>query len=225
MFWNLLNFNMDTLVFSDVVINVILTLVLGFLISTTYMKTTSSHSRNFASSLIVIPTLISIVITMVNGNQSTSIAILGAFSLVRFRSMQGTSKELSYIIFSMTLGLATGAGYRTFAILFTILICGVFFLMSFTNFGKQTFDKKELRITIPENLDYTDIFDDIFSEYTTFSELMRVKTTNLGSMYELQYHITLKDIKQEKNMIDAIRIRNGNLNIVCGKLNFDAEGL
>lgn len=218
-------FTAETITMQQAIISIIVAFVLGLIISITYMKTSDNHSKNFACTLVIIPALISVVITLVNGNQATSIAILGAFSLIRFRSMQGTSKDLAYILFTMTLGLATGMGYVKFAVVLTIIVCVVLILLSYSQYGEVKAEKKDLRITIPENLDYTGIFDDIFMQYTSFWDLMRVKTTNLGSMYELEYHIILKDPRREKEMIDAIRTRNGNLNIVCGKMNFTKEEL
>lgn len=218
-------FTTETITMQQAVISIVVAFILGFIISITYMKTSDNHSKNFACTLVIIPALISVVITLVNGNQATSIAILGAFSLIRFRSMQGTSKDLSYILFTMTLGLATGMGYIKFSVVLTFVVCLVLILLHFSQYGEVKAEKKDLRITIPENLDYTGIFDDIFEQYTSYQDLMRVKTTNLGSMYELQYHIILKDPRREKEMIDAIRTRNGNLNIVCGKMNFSREEL
>lgn len=199
--------------------------LLGVAISFTYMKTNKSYSKNFACSLILIPMLISVVITLINGNSAASLATIGAFALIRFRSIQGTSKDLAYILFTMTLGLANGMGYVPFAVILTVIVCALLFGMTYLNYGEPATEEKDLRITIPENLDYSEIFDDIFREYTSSAELMRVKTTNLGSMYELQYYIVIRDPKQEKAMIDAIRTRNGNLNIVCGKMNFAKESL
>lgn len=218
-------FTSSTVSMPQAVISILAAFLLGLVISVTYMKTSENHSKNFACTLVIIPALISVIITLVNGNQATSIAILGAFSLIRFRSMQGTSKDLSYILFTMTLGLATGMGYIKFAVVLTVIIClALIFLFKF-KYGEVTSEKKDLRITIPENLDYTGIFDDLFEQYTYFHDLMSVKTTNLGSMYELQYHIILRDPAKEKEMIDAIRTRNGNLNIVCGKISFSKESL
>ena len=119
-------------------------------------------------------------------------------TIIRFRSMQGTSKDLAYILFTMTLGLATGMGYIKFSVVLTFVVCLVLILLHFSQYGEVKAEKKDLRITIPENLDYTGIFDDIFEQYTSYQDLMRVKTTNLGSMYELQYHIILKDPRREK---------------------------
>lgn len=209
----------------DGILSILIAFVLGLVVSFTYMKTNTSYSKNFAYSLVIIPALIGVVITLVNGNSAASIAVLGAFSLIRFRSIQGTSKDLAYILFAMTLGLSTGMGYALFATILTVLVCLVLFGLSYSNYGQPKTEKKELRITIPENLDYTGLFDDIFSQYTSFNDLMSVKTTNLGSMYELQYHIVIKDTSKEKEMIDAIRTRNGNLTIVCGKTSFSKEAL
>lgn len=214
-----------TVTMQNAIISILVALALGLVISITYMKTSKVYSKNFASSLIVIPALISVVITLINGNQAASLATIGAFTLIRFRSIQGTSKDLAYILFTVTLGLSTGMGYIPFAIVLTAIVCVILIALSLIKYGQPKTEMKDLRITIPENLDYSGVFDDIFSEYTTFAELMRVKTTNLGSMYELQYNIVIRDPKLEKNMIDAIRTRNGNLNIVCGKMNFSKESL
>ena len=145
-------------------------------------------------------------------------AVLGAFSLVRFRSVPGSSKEISSIFFAMVVGLATGMGYITYAILITVIIGVVFFILSKANIGDSKNQKKELKVTIPENLDYTDIFDDIFIKYTKSNVLSRVKTTNLGSMYELSYEIEMLNPTKEKEMIDEIRCRNGNLTIIRGRV-------
>lgn len=198
---------------------------LGLVLSATYMLTSSFYSKNFAVSLVVIPALISVVIALINGNTTASLATIGAFTLIRFRSIQGTSKDLAYILFTVTLGLACGMGYLPFAAIFTVLVCLVMFVLTVVNFGQPKTEKKELRVTIPENLDYMGVFDDIFTKYTASVELVRVQTTNLGSMYELQYHIVIKNPAEEKAMIDEIRTRNGNLNIVCGKMNFSKESL
>ena len=214
-----------TVTMQNAIISILVALALGLVISITYMKTSKVYSKNFASSLIVIPALISVVITLINGNQAASLATIGAFTLIRFRSIQGTSKDLAYILFTVTLGLSTGMGYIPFAIVLTAIVCVILVALSLIKYGQPKTEMKDLRITIPENLDYSGVFDDIFSEYTTFAELMRVKTTNLGSMYELQYNIVIRDPKLEKNMIDAIRTRNGNLNIVCGKMNYAKESL
>lgn len=199
-------------------------IILGFGISFTYIKT-GAYSKNFCRTLVIMPVLISAVMVLVNGNLGTSVAVLGAFSLVRFRSLQGTSRDISFILFTMTVGLATSMGYIKFAVILTVVICAIIFILSGINYGEKKGQEKQLRITIPENLDYNGIFDEIFSKYLKKVTLISVKTTNLGSMYEICYNINLYDEKQEKAMIDEIRCKNGNLNIVCGRLNYSQEEL
>jgi len=162
---------------------------------------------------------------LVNGSLGTGIAVMGAFSLIRFRSAPGSAKEISSIFLAMAIGIATGMGYIYYAIGFTIVIGSVIVLLSNVSFGERKNTIKTLKITIPENLDYTEIFDEIFHKYTKKVELETVKTTNLGSLYELQYTIELRDMKEEKTFIDEIRCRNGNLNIICGRLPVNRDEL
>jgi len=145
------------------------------------------------------------------------VAVMGTFGLVRFRSVPGSSKDIASIFFAMAVGLATGMGYITFAAMMTAVVGAAFLLLEKVSFGEPKFDEKRLKITIAENLDYTDLFDDIFEQYTKKNQLQTVKTTNLGSMYELEYQITLKEVGKEKEMLDEIRCRNGNLTIICGR--------
>lgn len=199
-------------------------ILLGLGISLMYMKQ-GSCSKNFAISLVILPVLIQVVIMLVNGNLGTSVAVLGAFSLVRFRSVPGSSKEICCIFFAMAIGLATGMGYVTFAVIITVIVSILFLLLTKTNFGEDKTGLKQLKVTIPETLDYTEIFDDLFAKYTVKAELERVKTINLGSMFELQYSVILIDQKNEKTFIDELRCRNGNLTIVCGRPQVGKEQL
>ena len=194
----------------------VVSVALGVLIAVIYMQQ-GNYSKNFVVTLAMMPVLVQVVIMLVNGNVGTSVAVLGTFGLVRFRSVPGTSREIANIFFAMAVGLATGMGYITFAVAMFVVVGGMFLILGKTSFGERKYDEKDLRITIAEDLDYTDIFEDIFQEYTSKCSLEQVKTTNLGSMYELKYHITLKDAKKEKEMIDQLRCRNGNLTIICGK--------
>ena len=160
--------------------------------------------------------LVESIIMIVNGNIGTSVAVLGAFGLIRFRSAPGSAKEICFIFFAMAVGLATGMGFFTLAVLLT-MVCGLFILiLEKINFGSSLSSERELRITIPEDLNYDDIFDDIFSEYTKSIKLEKVKTCNMGTMYELSYRIKMKDMKQQKEFMDKLRCRNGNLTIVLG---------
>ena len=193
-------------------------LFLGIIMALCYMYRTR-YTKSFVVTLALLPAVVCIVIMMVNGNVGAGVAVAGAFSLVRFRSVPGTAKEICTLFLAMGTGLIAGMGYIGFAILFTLIMCIAFLLYSHIDFGtkKNAGMYKTLNITIPEDLDYSDIFDYIFKEYTKDYEIIRVKTTNMGSMFRLTYNITLKDVSKEKEMIDKIRTRNGNLEISVSK--------
>ncbi len=193
---------------------------LGLLTSLVYMFR-SYCSKNFAVTLALLPPIVSMLILMVNGNLGTGIAVVGVFSLVRFRSQPGNAREILAIMLSMAIGLACGTGFVTFAVFGAVIISIVWLILFSTPFGNTA--KKELRIEIPENLDYEGLFDDIFKEFTNKHEIITVKTVQMGSVYELRYHISLKKGKSEKAFIDAIRARNGNLPVSCGRAKNDDE--
>ena len=176
----------------------------------------NQYSRSFILTLVLLPVMVQTVIMLVNGNLGTGVAVMGAFSLVRFRSLPGNAREIGSIFLAMALGLAAGMGYLGTAMLLMIVSGGITILLISLAAGRA--GRKELKITIPENLDYSGIFDDIFAKYTKKSELVRVRTVNMGSLYELCYQVDLKSEFIEKNMMDEIRCRNGNLTIVCGRL-------
>lgn len=176
----------------------------------------NQYSRSFILTLVLLPVMVQTVIMLVNGNLGTGVAVMGAFSLVRFRSLPGNAREIRSIFLAMALGLAAGMGYLGTAMLLMIVSGGITILLISLPAGRA--GRKELKITIPENLDYSGIFDDIFAKYTKKSELVRVRTVNMGSLYELCYQVDLKSEFIEKNMLDEIRCRNGNLTIVCGRL-------
>ncbi len=190
--------------------------VLGLVISWTYMLT-GKKSKNFARTLIILPVLVCIVLLAVNGNFGTSIAVVGAFSLVRFRSLQGSSRDIGFIFFAMTVGIVCAVGEPVLAAGLTAVICLVHFVLAATRYAENDTEEKDLRVTIPENLDYTGIFDDLFEKYTKSHKQVVVKTTNMGSMYEINYKIRLKNDAEERAFIDEIRMRNGNLTVVCGR--------
>ena len=191
--------------------------ILGFVTAYVYMYKTQC-SKHFAITLVLLPVIVQTVIMMVNGNLGAGVAVAGTFSLVRFRSVPGTSKEILSIFFAMAIGLATGMGYIGYAVMITLVIGIVMLVLNATTFGERSVEAKELTVTIPENLDYTGLLDDLFRQYTDRADLCKVKTVNMGSLYELRYRITLRDNKKEKEMLDAIRERNGNLKVVCGRV-------
>jgi hypothetical protein len=177
------------------------------------------YTKSFVVTLAILPAVVCVVIMMVNGNVGTGVAVAGAFSLVRFRSVPGTAKEIGVLFLAMGAGLITGMGYLGFAFLFTIILSAVNMLYNHFDFGvgKNTSLYKTLHITIPEDLDYTDVFEELFSAYANSWELTRVKTTNMGSLFRLTYNLTLKDANKEKELIDKLRCRNGNLEISVSK--------
>lgn len=138
-----------------------ISIILGITISLVH-KYTSNYTKNFLVTLAILPILVQSIILMVSGNLGTSIAIVGAFSLVRFRSLPGTSKEILSVFFAMTIGLATGMGQLVFAIIITIIVSIAIIILSKTKFGSRKENLKILKITLPDNLDYTQVFDDIF---------------------------------------------------------------
>ena len=189
-------------------------LLLGVLIAAAYMYNTR-YTKSFVVTLAMLPAIICVIIAMVNGSIGAGIAVAGAFSLVRFRSVPGTAKEICVIFLAMATGLITGMGYLGLAAFFTLVLSLVIILTSRLDLGtKRNSDRfKSFRIMIPEDLDYTGVFDDIFAEYTSECELVNVKTANMGSMFRLTYDVVLKDPAREKEMIDRLRCRNGNLEI------------
>ena len=174
-------------------------------------------TQSFAITLAVLPAVVQMVILLVNGNVGAGVAVAGAFGLVRFRSAPGTAREIGVIFLAMAIGLAAGMGYIGLAVLFFVIVAAVMLLLTRFNFGGSKRSERILRITIPENLDYEGLFDDLFQKYAENCSLEKVKTSNMGTMYELQYRIALKDAKIPKAFFDEIRCRNGNLNIVCGR--------
>lgn len=178
----------------------------------------NTYSKNFVVTLALMPAIVQTVIILVNGNLGTGIAVMGAFNLVRFRSVPGSAREIGSIFFAMAIGLATGMGYLTFALLFLVLVGVMTMVLYTTKFAEPHRIQKELKITLPEDRDYDGIFDDLFEKYTKGAELVQVKTANMGSLYELRYHVTLDSPVVEKELIDALRCRNGNLSISCGQV-------
>ncbi len=211
---------------SDFVICLGCSLVIGLVLALAYMVNTR-YTKSFVATLAMLPAVVCVVIMMVNGNVGTGVAVAGAFSLVRFRSVPGTAKEIGALFLAMGAGLILGMGYLAFAFLFAIILGLMMMLYNRLDFGekKNSANYKTLRLTIPEDLDYTGVFDDIFSQFTSSCALVGVKTTNMGSLFKLTYDITLKSPMIEKELIDALRCRNGNLEISVSNHEAVASGL
>lgn len=203
---------------SDFLLCIGCSLLIGLILAFGYMYR-SRYTKSFIVTLALLPAVVCVVIMMVNGNVGTGVAVAGAFSLVRFRSVPGTAKEITMLFLGMGAGLIAGMGYLGFALLFTFIMMGFTILYNYLDFGarKKAARYKTLNITIPEDLDYTGVFEGILTEYTTAYELVHVKTTNMGSMFHLTYNLILRNVALEKEMIDKLRCRNGNLEISVSK--------
>ncbi|AGK72164.1 membrane protein [Streptococcus cristatus] len=191
-------------------------LLLGLVVAKVYQFKTV-YSKSFVMSLALLPTLIAIVIFLVNGSLGAGVAVMGAFSLIRFRSAPGGAKELVSIFLVMTIGIAIGMGYLVFATVFTLIMSLVMLLLEVVNFGQMKHSMRQLTIVIPESLDYESIFDDIFNKAANHIELANVKTSDMGSLFKLKYIIQLNGRMTEKELIDALRTRNGNLEIAISR--------
>lgn len=210
----------------DFLLCMVCSLGIGLLLAFMYMYRTR-YTKSFVVTLALLPAVVCVVIMMVNGNVGTGVAVAGAFSLVRFRSVPGTAKEIGILFLAMGAGLITGMGYLGYALLFSIIVSGVSMLYAHLDFGAKKRDDlyKTLNITIPENLDYSDVFEPLLESYTSSYELVKVKTTNMGSLFRLTYNLTLQKENTEKELIDKLRCRNGNLEITISKQETTVYGL
>ncbi|MCQ2514041.1 MAG: DUF4956 domain-containing protein [Ruminococcus sp.] len=202
----------DTFTIQTYIICTIISLVLGCLIAfvTSYK---SRKSKSLTLALVLLPAIVQTVIMLVNGNVGTGIAVMGAFSLIRFRSVPGTAKDIVCIFLAMATGLTTAMGYVFLAVVFVVIISLAILAVNFIKFPASDDLNRELKITIPEDLNYAHCFDDIFEKYTKSAKLVLVKTTNMGSLYKLTYNIELVNEDIVQNFIDDLRCRNGNLEI------------
>lgn len=204
---------------SDFLICLGVSLALGLVLALCYMLRTR-YTKSFVVTLALLPAIVCVVTMMVNGDIGTGVAVLGVFSLVRFRSVPGTAKEIGTLFIAMGTGLIAGMGYLGYASVFTLIMCAVFVVYNILDLGagKRLSMEKTVTVTIPEDLNYTNAFDDVFDAYTRSHELVRVKTTNMGSMFRLTYNVNFKDVNKEKEFIDELRCRNGNLEIAVSRV-------
>ena len=203
---------------TDFILCIACSLAIGIILAASYMFRTR-YTKSFVVTIATLPAVVCVVIMMVNGNIGAGVAVAGAFSLVRFRSVPGTAKEIGMLFLAMGAGLIAGMGYLGFALLFTVILAAVNLLYNAISFGEKrnAAKYKTFRITIPEDLDYTNVFEEVFFEYTTACNLTRVKSTNMGSMFRLTFDVILRDPAKEKELIDKLRERNGNLEITVSK--------
>ena len=191
-------------------------MVLGFGTALVFLVR-DRHTNAFSQSLALLPGVVTLVIMLVNGNIGAGLAVAGTFALVRFRSAPGSAKEITGLFISVAIGLACGMGCVGVAVIFFVLMSVYVLGLGAARFGEESEKHRHLKITVPENTDYESLFADLLEKYTSFHELNKVRTTNMGTLFELQYQVVLKDPRQIREMIDEIRCRNGNLNIVCSR--------
>jgi len=205
----------DTLTIGGVMAVIAAALILGLFISAVYIKNQKEegHSGTFAVTLIMLPAIIAIIILLVGNNVARAFSLAGAFSLIRFRSAPGDPKDIAYIFFTLGVGLACGMGYIVYGAVFAVILCLVLTLLNALRYAEPKDPPLKLKITLPEDLDYQNLFEDIFAEYTTHSRLLRIKTVDFGALFEVTYRIGLKEGADKKRFIDKLRARNGNLKI------------
>ncbi|SES81581.1 protein of unknown function [Natronincola peptidivorans] len=199
----------------EVIFTILVSFVLGLMISYTYIKTYKGkfYSQTFAHTLIILGVVISIVIVAIGSNIARAFSLAGALSIIRFRSSIGDPRDIAFIFFVLGAGLASGAGLFIPAAVFTVILCALIFVLYHIDFGARDGKQKILKITVPENLNFEGLFDDLLKEHLEEFSLQSIRTTNLGTMFELVYSIRSKDNVDEKTLIDDIRSRNGNLNV------------
>ncbi|MFA0815123.1 MAG: DUF4956 domain-containing protein [Anaerofustis sp.] len=206
----------DTFTLLNMVVALISALGLGFLISLAYLfiQKEEGYTPSFTITLIILPAVISVVIMLIGSNVARAFSLAGAFSLIRFRSAPGNPKDIAYILFVMGIGLACGMGYVLYAFVFAIIVSLVMFLLHITNYAKSTDVVMQLKITIPEDLNFQGLFDEVLKKYAKSWQLKRVRTTDFGTLFEVVYYIELKQSVSQKKLIDELRCRNGNLSII-----------
>jgi len=215
-FNNIGSISYESLGLTSIIISTIASLLLGLVVSWIY-RFRNTYSQSLAMTLVLLPALVQIIIMLASGNIGVGIAVAGAFSLIRFRSVPGNARDIGHLFLSMALGFVTGLGFVFYAFVFLALIGLASLLLTALRFGQSGDDSRVLRIKIPENLDYETLFDEVFEQYTKSAELQTVKTTQMGSLYELTYQVQLKSASMPKAFIDDLRIRNGNLNITLSR--------
>ena len=227
LFLGLFDTDMTTIIgLGDFLLCICCSLLIGLILAFGYMRY-ARYTKSYIITLAVLPAVVCVVIMMVNGNIGTGLAVAGAFTLVRFRSVPGSAKEITMLFLAMGTGLLTGMGYIGFGFVFAILMSVVMALYNRVDFGiqKNALRYKTIRIMIPEDLDYSNVFEKVFEVYADAYELVRVKTMNMGSMFRLTYNLTLKKDANEKEMLDMLRCRNGNLEITISKQDNSVEEL
>jgi hypothetical protein len=206
--------SITTITLNHALLTIMTAFLSGIMISLTYMATSNkAYSTNFALTLIIVPSVVGIIILLIGNNIARAFSLAGAFAIIRFRSAPGDPKNIAYVLFTMAAGLSCGVGMHLFSLFFTLILCGLMLLLHLMKFGKNNTKKKLLKITVPENLSYEEAFQEVFKQFDIRFELKMMRTRDLGSVFELEYTIHLKPNTDVKEFLDALRVRNGNLDI------------
>ena len=215
----------ESFTLTNTLLVIISSLLLGLIISVVYMKTNkkSGNSSGFSITLIMLPVIISIIILLVGNNVARAFSLAGAFSIIRFRSSPGDPKDISYVFFTLAVGLTCGMGYIGYGIIFTTILCAVMLILDATKFAIPKNKTMQLKITVPEDLNYEGVFEDILFKYTDSWNIEKVKTRDFGALFELSYIIHMKPDSDQKKFIDELRCRNGNLNITLTLSGFEEK--
>ena len=214
----------NSLTLGTFLVSLLGSLVLGLILTLGFMYR-NTYTKSFITALVLIPAIEAVVIMMVNDNLGVGLSVAGSFALIRFRSVKGSAKELATVFMAMTIGIMCGSGFIALAAVFTLVITLAMFTLTLLNYGGQSINERYLKVTIPESLDYEDILDEVLDKYTTRYELESVKTLSLGSLFRVDYSISMKNKNDIKKMIDELRVKNGNLEITCSKQVIDREEL
>lgn len=215
MFESLFDISSTSISFTDTFIMILYSFVSGVIISVTYMKTypNGNYNQNFALTMVLLPLVISLIIMLIGSDIARAFSLAGAFSIIRFRSAPGEPKDIGFVLFSLSAGLAAGVGAQAYTVAFTLLLCVIMYILFIVRFGQPRTTKQLLKVVIPEDMDYQSEMKDIFSLHDVHYKLRKVKTTSLGSLYQLYYEIEIKDDFDTQGLINSIRSRNSNLNI------------
>lgn len=205
----------ESFTLTNALIVILSSIILGLVISLAYMKTNkkNGYSSGFTTTLVMLPVIISIIILLVGNNVARAFSLAGAFSIIRFRSAPGDPKDISYVFFTLAVGLTCGMGYIGYAIIFTVILCALMIILDLTKFSSPKSKSMQLKITVPENLNYEGVFEEILDKYTNSWNIERVRTRDFGALFELNYIIHMKEDVNQKMFLDELRSRNGNLNI------------
>lgn len=205
----------QSLTLVNTIIVLAVSIILGVVISLVYMYTNKKNGYvpSFIVTLIMLPIIISIIILLVGNNVARAFSLAGAFSIIRFRSNPGDPKDLSYVFLTLAVGLACGMGYVGYAVIFTVVLSLVLIIVQKLGYGEAKTKSMQLKVLVPENLNYDEVFNDILDEYTLNWKLQTVKTKEFGALFQVTYQIQIKPFVSGKEFIDKLRTRNGNLEV------------